>query len=102
MTALKMKKTPLPLNSDKREYKNSVARGGRQRKTTSTHLHFPSLQRHVRDDNAIMYLPQGRELIIIIIINVVIITRKLHRTALWMYRFPCILHSPFPTLSPPL
>src|SRR6476661_3585636 len=58
---------PLPLNSDKREYKNSVARAGRQRETTSTHLHFPSLRRHVRDDNAIMDVPQGRELIIIII-----------------------------------
>jgi len=58
-------KTPLPLNSNKRKYKNSVARGGKQRETPSTHLDFPSLQRHVRDDNAIMDLSHGRELVII-------------------------------------
>src|SRR6476619_6022973 len=65
MNGIMISKWILTLNSVKREYKNSVARGGRQRETTSTHLHFPSLRRHVRDDSAIMDLPQGRELIII-------------------------------------
>src|SRR6476469_9849200 len=44
---------------------SSIARGGRQREITSTHLYLPSLRWHVSNEYVITDLPYGRELIII-------------------------------------